>query len=106
MVQLAGREYFIPYGLLCSLPETGSLPSARWFAKCNFSGTRQRSSLPSAKKKHSANKLFAECFLWHSAKKVFAECFTLALGKESLCRVFLVLHTANKIYKAHFDAVN
>jgi hypothetical protein len=32
------------------LPETGSLPSAKWFAECNFSGTRQRSSLPSAKK--------------------------------------------------------
>jgi hypothetical protein len=37
-----------------ALPETGSLPSARWFAECNFSGTcakknictQQRRSLP------------------------------------------------------------
>jgi hypothetical protein len=31
---------------------------------------------------------------------------TLALGKEGLCRVFLVLHSTNKIYKAHFEAIN
>ena len=36
------------------LPETEGKPSARGFAECNQSGTRQTSSLPSAAKKHSA----------------------------------------------------
>ena len=49
-------------GPLVSLPETGSLPSARWFAECCFSGTRQR-------------RLCRVFFFWHSAKKLFAECF-------------------------------
>jgi len=68
-----------------SLPETGSLPSARWFAECCFSGTSlpsvfftlgKEASLPSVK---------------YSAKKLFAECFFI-LGKEN--------------FKAHFEAVN
>jgi hypothetical protein len=74
------------------------------FCRVFFSGTRQRSSLPSAtqktldKIKHSAKKLFAECFIFDTRKKVslpsvlfltldkelFAECFFLTLGKEFL----------------------
>jgi hypothetical protein len=38
-----------PHNTRLSLPESGSLPSAMWFAECFFSGTRQRSYLPSAK---------------------------------------------------------
>jgi hypothetical protein len=55
-----------------------------------FFGTRQRSSLPRAKK--------------HSAKKT--------LGKEALCPVFFFLtlgvffYTRQKKFKAHFEAVN
>ena len=40
-----------------SLPETETLPSAKFFAECQKSGTRQRPSLPSAvlgKELHSA----------------------------------------------------
>ena len=49
-----------------TLPETGSLPSATWFAECFFSGTRQRRLCG----------FFAECFFfWHSAKSLFAECY-------------------------------
>jgi hypothetical protein len=59
-----------------SLPEFGSLPSAIFFAECFFSGTRQRSSLPSVtqktlgKIKHSAKKLFAECFILDTRQRV------------------------------------
>ena len=42
-----------------SLPETGSLPSAKWFAECCFSGARQRR--------------LCRLFFWHSAKKLFAD---------------------------------
>jgi hypothetical protein len=51
-----------------ALPEFGSLSSTKYFVECFFSGTRQKSSLPSdtqktlGKRKHSAKKLFAECF--------------------------------------------
>jgi hypothetical protein len=62
-----------------ALPEFGSLPSAKYFAECFFSGTRQKNSLSSAtqktlgKRKHSVKKLFDECFIF---------------GKEFLYRVF------------------
>jgi hypothetical protein len=52
---------------LCRVPY--SLPSV-------FSGTRQTSSLPSVtqktlgKRKHSANKLFAECFIFDTPQRV------------------------------------
>jgi hypothetical protein len=70
-----------------TLSEIGSLPSARWFAECNF-----KSSLPSAKKtlgkkKHSGNKLFVKCFF--------------SLGKEALCRAFF-LHSAKKVFTECF----
>jgi hypothetical protein len=58
------------------LPEFGSLPSAIFFVECFISGTRQRSSLPSAtqktlsKRKHSAKRLFAECFIFDTRQRV------------------------------------
>ena len=58
--------------LLHSLPETGQLPSVRWFAECSFSGTRQIR---------------------------FCRVFFLTLGKELLCRVLFFLHSAKKISK-------
>jgi hypothetical protein len=77
-----------------SLPEFGSLPSVIFFAECFFPGTRQRSSLPSVtqktlgKRKHSAKKLFAECFIFVTnttlGKELFAECFFPTLGKDNL----------------------
>jgi hypothetical protein len=46
-------------------------------------------------------KFFAECFslpsVWHSAKEEFTVCFSLpsaALGKDALCRVPDILHSA------------
>jgi hypothetical protein len=64
------------HGMEAALPEFGSLPSAIFFAECFFSGTRQRSSLPSVtqktlgKIKHSAKKLFAECFIFDTRQRV------------------------------------
>jgi len=61
-----------------SLLETETLPSAKFLAECQKSGTRQRPSLPSAalsKELHSLGKH------GHSAKDFFAECQTL--GKIS-----------------------
>jgi hypothetical protein len=54
-----------------------------------FSGTRQRSSLLSAKKKNLGKRK-------HSTKKLFVECFIFTLGKEFLWRVlFLTLGKHN-----------
>ena len=65
-----------------ALLETGSLPSAKCFAECQKSGTRQRPSLPSVA---LGKEFFAECRTLgkkgHSAKDFFAECQTL--GKIS-----------------------
>ena len=63
-----------------ALPETETLPSAKFFAECQKSGTRQ---LPSAA---LGKDFFAECRALgkhgHSAKDFFAECQTL--GKISI----------------------
>ena len=48
--------------------------------------------MPSVKK-HSAKKVFAECFLTLD-KEAFAECFSLTLDKELLCRVSENKHSA------------
>jgi hypothetical protein len=80
--------------LLLTLPEFSSLSSAKFFPEYFLSDTRQINSLRSAtqktlaKRKHSAKKLFDECFIFdtrlkfylpsvflHSAKKLFVECF-------------------------------
>jgi hypothetical protein len=69
------------------------LPSAKCFAECVFSGAPQRSSLSSAKqktlgkRKRSANKLFAECFIFDTRQRVSLPSVLLTLGKELLCRV-------------------
>jgi hypothetical protein len=75
------------------LPEFGSFPSTKCFAECFFSGTRQRSSLSSAKqktlgkRKHSAKKLYAECFIFDTRQSVSLPSVFLTLSKELLCRV-------------------
>jgi hypothetical protein len=51
-------------------------------AECFLSGTRQRASLPSAKKKHTAKK--------HSAKRLLCRMSKKTLGKDLLCQVFLL----------------
>ena len=65
-----------------TLLETETLPSAKFFTECQKSGTRQRSSLPSAA---LGKDFFAECRKLgkhgHSAKDFFAECQTL--GKSA-----------------------
>jgi hypothetical protein len=79
--------------LLTSLPEFGSLSSAKFFAECFLSNTRQINSLTSAtqkilgKRKHSAKKLFAECFIFDTRQKVSLRSVFFTLGKETLCRV-------------------
>jgi hypothetical protein len=57
------------------------------FAECQNKGTRQNTSLPSARKKHSAKTYFAVCFCLPSV-------FYLALGKHGLCRVPDKIHSA------------
>jgi hypothetical protein len=63
------------------------------FCRVFFSGTWQRSSLPSAtqktlgKRKHSAKKLFAECFIFDTQQRACLPSVFLTLGKELLCRV-------------------
>jgi len=59
-----------------SLPETGCLPSARIFAECILSGTRQRSLLSSAVKK--------------TLSKI------IALGKKGKKTLGKVWHSANQ----------
>jgi hypothetical protein len=75
--------------LRATLPEFGSLLSVIFFAECFISGTRQRSSLPSAtqktivKRKHSANKLFAEYCIFDTRERVSLPSVTnTTLGKE------------------------
>ena len=60
-----------------TLPETGSLPSAKWFAECCFSGTRQRR--------------LCRVFFLTLGKEALCRVFFLTLGKESLCRVFFFI---------------
>jgi hypothetical protein len=60
--------------LTCSLLEFGSLPSATQKTLC--------------KRKHSAKKLFAECFIFDTRQRVYLPSVFLTLGKELLCRVF------------------
>jgi hypothetical protein len=63
-----------------ALPESGSLPSATWFAECFFFG-------------HSAKKLFAKCQIKNTGqKKTLGKEDALpsakkTLGKGLLCRV-------------------
>ena len=70
------------------------------FAECQNKGTRQNTSLPSARKKHSAKTYFAVCQKIALGKDVFcrvflfAECIFLALGKHGLCRVPDKIHSA------------
>jgi len=52
-----------------------SLPSVSFFA------LGKKGSLPSVKKNIRQRGFFAECQKKHSAKRVFAECFFLTLGK-------------------------
>ena len=60
----------------------------RVFVECFLSGTRQRTSLPSAerktlgRKKHSAKRLLCRVSKKHSAKTFFTECF-FTLGKKA-----------------------
>ena len=68
------RSCYLNGASILSLPETGSLSSARWFVECCFSGTRQ-SRLCWVFFWHSAKRLFAECFFWHLAKSFFVECY-------------------------------
>jgi hypothetical protein len=71
-----------------ALPETAPLPSARLFAECILSGTRQRASLLSARKKTLGEEWalgkgpFCRVPKFnHSAKSFFAECLENPLGK-------------------------
>jgi hypothetical protein len=66
----------------CWSPTTGI-----WlFAECFISGTRQRSSLPSAMQKTLGKRK-------HSAKKLFVECFIFDTRQRALCRVSQIQHS-------------
>jgi hypothetical protein len=80
-----------------------------------FLGTRQRNSLSSAtqktlgKRKHSAKKLFAECFIFDTrqetlltlGKELFAECHKYNTRQKALCRVFFS-NTRQRQFKITF----
>ena len=64
-----------------ALPENRRMPSARVFAECRISSTRQRYYLPRAYQKALGEQLALSginlCRVpasWHSAKPIFAEC--------------------------------
>ena len=66
-----------------TLRETRSLPSARRFAECRNTGTRQRGSLPSAALPHSAKQALGKgclCRVPNTRQRG-------TLGKRRLCRV-------------------
>ena len=65
-----------------------------FFAECQNKGTRQNTSLPSARKKHSAKTYFAVCFCLPSV-------FYLALGKHGICRVPDKIHSAKPRHSAN-----
>jgi hypothetical protein len=72
--------------MFCRVPNV--LPSV-------FSGTRQKSSLPSVKqktlgkRKHSAKKFFVECFIFDTRQRAsLSSAFFSALGKDNLKIVF------------------
>jgi hypothetical protein len=93
-----GKGKFGDCQALGTLPEFGSLPSAKYFGECFFSGTRQRSSLPSVffrhsatlgKRKHSAKKLFAECFIFDIRQRVSLTIVLFSNTRQrALCRAF------------------
>ena len=70
------------------------------FAECQNKGTRQNTSLPSARKRHSAKTHFAVCRKIALGKDAFCRVFFLpsvfylALGKDRLCRVPDKIHSA------------
>jgi hypothetical protein len=91
--------------LFTTLPESGSLPSARRFVECFLSGTRQRLAecCPRQSPTLGNDRVYREQYSWHRntlGKEVFAECRTLgewrrsAKGRQQLsiadvtCRVF------------------
>jgi hypothetical protein len=90
------------------LLEFGSLPSAIFFAECFISGTRQRSSLPSAtqktlgKIKHSA-KLFAECFIFDTRQRVSLPSVFFDTRQRALCRVSQIQHSAKSSLPSVFS---
>ena len=63
-----------------SLPEFGSLPSAKFFAECFISGTRQRALCRVPHKKHSVKENTRR-------RSSLPSVLFLTLGKEFLCRV-------------------
>ena len=73
---------FSTYFCYLSLPENPRMPSARFFAECRISSTRQRNYLSSAHQKALGEQLALSginlCRVpasWHSAKPLFAECW-------------------------------
>ena len=95
-----------------TLRETGDLPSARVFAECILSGTRQRPCLPSARKIHSANKntrqntSLPSVFFWHSAKMYFAECLCFGTRQRGFLPCAFFWPSANQFFEAIFEALN
>ena len=80
------------------------IASKNWFAEGQKKCTRQKASLPSARKKGTQQRrILLSAEKWHSgrvpkkrhsAKTHFAECRKMALGKIHLCRVPKKKHSA------------
>ena len=76
---------FTKYDRWLSLPETGSLPSARWFAECCFSGTRQRRLCRQRK--------FQSTF-WSSKLIQMKKFSTTKLYNSSRCTIFVLIFSS------------
>ena len=91
----------VPY----TLPETGQLPSVRWFAECSFSGTRQsrlcrvfffntrqRGSLPSVFF-YTRQRKFQSIF-WSSKLIQMKKFSTTKLYNSSRCTMFVLVFSS------------
>ena len=80
LIALVQHQIFVQ-SVSHSLPENPRMPSARFFAECRITSTRQSYYLPSAKQHALGEQLalggISLCRVpasWHSAKTHFAEC--------------------------------
>jgi hypothetical protein len=59
-------------------------------------------SLPSVEKKHSAKKLFAECYIFDTRQQISLPSVKRTLNKETLYRVSKIKHSAKSFFAECF----
>ena len=81
-----------PKHLVKTLPETGSLPSVKWFAECCFSGTRQR-RLCRVFFFYTRQRKFQNTF-WSSKLIQMKKFSTTKLYNSSRCTMFVLVFSS------------